>query len=79
MYGMMSDCQPIFNMRRKPYFVIGWIIYVICNFWLTFLGSPDIGWLVGLVSPSTSPCNAGDHPAYTDSDHTASHLSVAST
>lgn len=26
--GLLTDCVPVFGMRRKPYFVIGWCIYV---------------------------------------------------
>lgn len=30
-YGFISDNFPINGMRRKPYFIIGWSIYVVTN------------------------------------------------
>ena len=48
-YGVLSDCVPINGKRRKPYFVIGWTIFVICNLLLTFLGTPNIQTLIALV------------------------------
>ena len=31
-YGFVSDNFPIRNMRRKPYFIIGWTVFVLSNF-----------------------------------------------
>lgn len=28
LYGLLSDCVPIRGKRRKPYFIIGWSIFV---------------------------------------------------
>lgn len=30
-YGFISDNFPIRGMRRKPYFVFGWLSYVLIN------------------------------------------------
>jgi len=49
LYGMLSDCVPIFGQRRKPYFIIGWCIYVATNFVLAGLEKPTIEPLVYLV------------------------------
>ena len=48
-YGVLSDCIPINGKRRKPYFVIGWTIFVLCNLMLTFLGTPNVPALIALV------------------------------
>ena len=31
LYGFLSDCVPIGGLRRKPYFMFGWLLYVISN------------------------------------------------
>jgi Na+/melibiose symporter-like transporter len=31
-YGFLSDCLPISGLRRKPYFMTGWLIYILSNF-----------------------------------------------
>ena len=31
-YGFISDNFPIGGMRRKPYFIAGWTVYVLMNF-----------------------------------------------
>lgn len=48
-YGFLSDCLPIFGMRRKPYFFIGWSVYICCNLFLALLGSPSVQWIVLLI------------------------------
>lgn len=50
MYGILSDCQPIMRQRRKPYFVIGWSVYVLSNLVLAFIGTPSMACLIALVS-----------------------------
>lgn len=40
--GFLSDSMPIMGLRRKPYFVIGWGIWILCNSFLAFLGEPDV-------------------------------------
>jgi len=48
-YGFLSDCLPIAGMRRKPYFCLGWTIYVLCNLTLAALITPSVGWLTFLL------------------------------
>ena len=42
-YGFLSDCVPIRGERRKPYLLIGWLIYLLSNLALAFIGNPSIG------------------------------------
>lgn len=42
LYGFLSDGISIFGMRRKPYFVAGWLIYIMANFILAFQTRPSI-------------------------------------
>lgn len=39
-YGTTSDLVPFLGMHRRSYFVLGWIIYAVCNAWLAALGTP---------------------------------------
>jgi hypothetical protein len=33
-YGIISDCFPIFGYRRRPYMLIGWgVAFAICSSW----------------------------------------------
>lgn len=41
-YGLLSDGVPIAGYRRKPYLLLGWLIYIIGNFVLVFEGTPGI-------------------------------------
>jgi MFS-type transporter involved in bile tolerance (Atg22 family) len=41
--GFLSDSTPIFGLRRKPYFIIGWGVFVLCNVILAALKTPSIG------------------------------------
>jgi hypothetical protein len=50
LYGMLSDCVPVFGLRRKPYFLLGWLLYVSANVALALLGAPTVRALVPLVS-----------------------------
>lgn len=47
--GFLSDSTPIMGLRRKPYFIIGWTIFAICNGILALIGTPDIGILAVLI------------------------------
>jgi hypothetical protein len=38
-------------MRRKPYFIAGWTIFVLCNAAVAIIGEPDLIQLVWLVGP----------------------------
>ena len=42
MCGFLSDSTPIFGLRRKPYFIIGWSSFVLCNLVLVFLVTPSL-------------------------------------
>ncbi|CAN0040329.1 unnamed protein product [Heterosigma akashiwo] len=48
-YGFLSDCVPIRGMRRKPYFILGWTIYLLCHLTLAALIQPSIGPLTSLL------------------------------
>lgn len=41
-YGLLSDVVPIYGYRRKSYFIIGWLIFVIANLSLACLSKPNI-------------------------------------
>ena len=43
--GFVTDSFPIMGLRRKPYFFIGWGIYILCNVILAIIGNPNIGQL----------------------------------
>jgi len=47
--GFLSDSTPIYGKRRKPYFLIGWLIYVVCNIILAILVTPTIAELAVLI------------------------------
>jgi hypothetical protein len=53
LYGFLSDGVPINGQRRKPYFAIGWCVYVVANVWLAALGSPSVVWLAALMLVQT--------------------------
>ena len=39
-YGFISDNFPIRGMRRKPYFVMGWLVYVLTNLYIASTEEP---------------------------------------
>ncbi|CAM9568949.1 unnamed protein product [Hapterophycus canaliculatus] len=41
-YGFISDNFPIRGMRRKPYFVLGWLSYVLINLYTATKEKPSI-------------------------------------
>ena len=41
-YGFLSDCLPIGGQRRKPYFFVGWLVYVVSNIILAIVTKPSI-------------------------------------
>jgi hypothetical protein len=53
LYGFISDGYPIFGQRRKPYFIIGYCIYVASQGCLAFLKTPDLTQLSTLIFTST--------------------------
>lgn len=40
--GFLTDSVPIFGLRRKPYFILGWLLFSICNFVLASFIEPPI-------------------------------------
>ena len=48
-YGFISDAYPIWGMRRKPYFLIGWAINVGSFAALALLGAPTLQQLSALL------------------------------
>ncbi len=53
-YGFLSDCLPISGLRRKPYFMTGWLVYIVSNFVLMIHPSPSIGMCISLVFVQTA-------------------------
>jgi hypothetical protein len=53
-YGLISDCVPISGLRRKPYFMTGWLIFILSNFILMIPQSPSIGMCILLVFVQTA-------------------------
>jgi MFS family permease len=51
--GFLSDSTPIFGLRRKPYFIIGWTVFAVCNAILAIIGEPSIGTLAVLIFTQT--------------------------
>ena len=47
--GFLSDSTPIMGLRRKPYFLLGWSVFIGCNIWLALLESPSLGMLAALL------------------------------
>ena len=53
-YGFLSDCLPISGMRRKPYFMSGWVVYIVSNLILVVTPQPSIGLCILLVFTQTA-------------------------
>jgi len=54
LYGFLSDCIPIGGLRRKPYFMFGWVVYVGCNLILAVTPYPSIRLCIFLVFLQTA-------------------------
>mmetsp|Transcript_32216 Transcript_32216/g.78295 ORF Transcript_32216/g.78295 Transcript_32216/m.78295 type:complete len:417 (+) Transcript_32216:63-1313(+) len=54
LYGFLSDCLPISGLRRKPYFMAGWVVYIASNFVLSAATQPSIGMCILLVFVQTA-------------------------
>ncbi|CAJ1955369.1 unnamed protein product [Cylindrotheca closterium] len=54
LYGFLSDCLPISGLRRKPYFMAGWVVYIASNFALSAATQPSIGMCISLVFVQTA-------------------------
>ena len=50
LYGLLSDCVPIMGKRRKPYWLLGWLIYVLAYLILAAMGQPSLNAVTALVS-----------------------------
>jgi hypothetical protein len=48
-YGFLSDGVPIGGLRRKPYFISGWLVYIAANLMLALQGSPTVQSLAVLM------------------------------
>ena len=53
-YGFLSDCLPIQGMRRKPYFMFGWLLYIVSNLVLAVTPAPSIQMCICLVFLQTA-------------------------
>jgi MFS family permease len=53
-YGFLSDCLPINGQRRKPYFIIGWLVFIASNLLLAATPSPSIQLCICLVFAQTA-------------------------
>jgi len=53
-YGLLSDCCPISGLRRRPYFMTGWCIFVLCNIILAVTPGPGIPFTTLMVFLQTS-------------------------
>ena len=53
-YGFLSDCLPISGMRRKPYFMTGWLVYILSNLILALTPNPSVGMCILLVFTQTA-------------------------
>jgi len=48
-FGLLSDCVPIKGQRRKPYLIMGWMVYIAANVYLASRVRPTINELIGLT------------------------------
>jgi MFS family permease len=48
-FGMTSDGVPILRYRRKSWFFIGWMGFVIVNLALAFTGAPGVNMTIGMM------------------------------
>jgi hypothetical protein len=53
-YGFLSDCLPINGLRRKPYFMTGWLVYIASNLILMLTPVPSIQLCIMLVFLQTA-------------------------
>ncbi|CAN0165039.1 unnamed protein product, partial [Discosporangium mesarthrocarpum] len=49
LYGFLSDSVPIYGLKRKPYFVIGWLIHIVCFTCLAIVGNPGVQLTISLA------------------------------
>jgi hypothetical protein len=48
-FGAISDGVPVMKYRRKSWFLISWLGFVVVNFWLAFTGLPGVDLTIGLM------------------------------
>jgi MFS family permease len=48
-WGMVSDEFPILNYRRKSWFFLGWLGFIVVSFALAFTDSPGVDVVIGLM------------------------------
>ncbi len=53
-YGFLSDCMPISGLRRKPYFMTGWVVFIVSNLILMINPIPSIPVCILLVFTQTA-------------------------
>ncbi|GAX25667.1 hypothetical protein FisN_15Lh036 [Fistulifera solaris] len=53
-YGFLSDCLPISGLRRKPYFMTGWVVFIVSNLILMINPIPSIPVCILLVFTQTA-------------------------
>ncbi len=53
-YGFLSDCLPISGLRRKPYYMTGWLVYIVSNLILMISPIPSIQLCILLVFTQTA-------------------------
>lgn len=41
-FGLQSDLVPWFGMHRRSYYVLGWLVFFMCNVWLAILARPGV-------------------------------------
>lgn len=51
--GFLTDSFPIMGLRRKPYFLLGWGLYIICNIVLAIVKEPDLHILATFIFAMT--------------------------
>ena len=53
LWGMLSDEVPIYSYRRKSWFAIGWLGFVVVMLGLAFTDAPGVDLIIGLMVLST--------------------------
>jgi MFS family permease len=48
-FGFITDSLPIYGLRRKPYFILGWCFWTLCNVLLAIIVEPSLPILALMV------------------------------
>ncbi len=59
-FGLLSDGNPLNGYRRKSWLAIGWILFIVFNFILASIGTPDIATTTALMFLMTCSYLLGD-------------------